>query len=287
MSTSTHHARLSARRPALALAALVITTLAPASLLADTTLVVIAGSDTETVTGSGAVSASAAADGFTATTTRTSTSITGAVSGGSFFNYSGTADARTTSTYTITGITAGAPLTFQWDFSGTRAWNPENATAGLELIAGFDGGGFIYSFRWAIGYVDGPVAFGDFAGVLSSGAGISAAGSFSPEEQLTFPIWDGQGTISPTLTLSQFSEGSTGSYGQIAVLSFGGDMSGSNSIDLRSITVPDSSFLTGPAFMTFDNGQQIPITAIPEPSSYAALMAALCLTGTVALRRRR
>ena len=255
------------------------------SLSAATTLSAVAGGDSQTVTGPLAVSASAAASGFTATTTRTSTTVSGATSGGFFTAVSGTADARSTSDVSITGITSGAPLTFRWDFSGSRNWNPENANVQHELVAGFSGGGFIYSFRWAIGYVDGPVFMGDFAGTLSSGAGISAAGNFGPEEQLSFPVWDGMGTISPTLTLTQFSDGWVGSYGHIANLGFGGDVTGSYSIDLRSITVPDASFLTGPAFMTFDNGQQIAITVIPEPTS--AALFALGLSGAMATRRRR
>jgi hypothetical protein len=269
----------------IAIAALLIAPLTTASLLAATNLTAIAGGDSETVTGPLAISASAADNGFTATTTRTSTAISGATSGGFFTAISGSADARTTSDFTITGITAGAPLTFRWDFSGARSWSPENANVQHELVAGFSGGGFIYNFRWAIGYVDGPAFMGDFAGTLTSGAGISAAGSFGPDETLSFPVWDGQGTISPTLTLTQFSDGSEGSYGQIATLAFGGDVNGSYSIDLRSITVPNASFLTGPAFMTFDNGHQIAIMAVPEPSSTAAI--AIALAGTLAIGRRR
>jgi hypothetical protein len=78
----------------------------------------------------------------------------------------------------------------------------------------------------------------------------------------------------------------SGTYSQSASIALSGTVSATYSVELLSATVPNGSYLTGPAFISFDSGAQIPITAVPEPSTYALLFGGAVL-GWVVYRRRR
>lgn len=224
--------------------------------------------------GSEVTEATASAEDFNANTTRLTSGVSGSYPG-FYEGFTGpsSAHARGGADYTVTGIANGAPLTFTWVFSGSRT--PSNAIGLAALEAGFASGSYTYAFSWEI----------DGIGPLEAGATITETGDTSGIS-LNFPtLWTGLGGINPQITIAM-DDGASGTYFHRADISLGDGMAAAYSIQLQSVTVPEGSYLTGPAFMNLDNGQFLPITVVPEPSAYAGL-AGLAVVGGILLRRRK
>ena len=175
------------------------------------------------------------------------------------------------------------PLTFVWQFTGSRSWNPDNAAVSIGMGVGLQSAGFIDNVGWGISYVDAPPSFGDFAGVLSSPFGVSAAGvGFS--NVLPVGDWNGLGSRQVSSTMQWALTDTTGSFSLDVNGGMVGDVLGSNTLTLIGLTVPVGTVLANSgAFLLLDNGVRLRITAVPEPQAWALLAVGLALVG---FRRR-
>lgn len=277
----------SVRPAALVASAFLLFLTTPSLTRAQALLEVIAAGDSSSAGGPTATNLVASSGTFTSTTTRVLSSTTGSTNNG-FLDPFTNGSASAASLYTVSGIVNAAPVTLTWAYSGARTWDTENASVqnGISVaLNSFDGAFFIYEVGWSLSFVDGPAFMGDFAGNLETGAGIGQGG-VTDGFVLQFPsTWTGLGTIYPTLTLPM-NNLMSGTYSQSASIALSGTVSATYSVELLSATVPNGSYLTGPAFISFDSGAQIPITAVPEPSTYALLFGGAVL-GWVVYRRRR
>lgn len=228
-------------------------------------------------------SATASSGSFSATATRTSTLASGAISN-NFTALRTAADASTRSYFTIVGLDGTVPLTFHWEFTGTRGWSTESASFGGQLVADLRTGAFISVVGWGISYVDGPAFMGDFAGSLQGSFGVSAAGSLF-SNTLPGGAWDGQGSRSANTTMEQASSGATGSFYLESSFGISGDVQATYTSRLVGVTAANA----GPgAYLQLDNGSRISITsAVPEPQTWGMLVSGLLAMAGMAARRRR
>lgn len=220
--------------------------------------------------------------GRTANTSRTSTSVLGSVANYYRDTYTPMAS-RTSSDFTVVGLNGTAALTFHWGFSGSRTWDPNNAAFGGRLSVALESSGFNSTLGWGISYVDGPVSEGNFAGVLTnsfnpSGAGGGYVVAFDPAD------WNGQGTRTATTTMTSAFTGRAGTYYLRSEVDFSGNVTASYGSVLSRVTVEDGSQIAAGAHLQLDNGSQVAITAVPEPSTYA-LYALCAVFGLVAVGR--
>ena len=243
----------------------------------------IAGSDTDIQSGASALTASASQGGFSANATRLQAFSTGSLSGGAFTAPRTPASARGGSDFTLFGVVSPAPLSLHFTFSGALSWNPENASVGIEQGVYIDAPGLINSVGWGISFVDGPVAMGDFAGLASNPFGVGAAG-VGFENTLPAGSWNGQGSRQLVVTLLDVGSGLQGYLELSSSVALSGDASAIASVTLDAVTVPQSVVLEPGAHLRFDSGQQILITAVPEPDTWLMLCAGLLAMGWRARR---
>ena len=243
----------------------------------------IANTASDIQDGPTAVTASAADAGFTANTTRFQGITTANISGQFFTAPSQPVRARAWSEFAVEGLNTLTPLTFVWQFTGSRSWNPDNAAVSIGMGVGLQSAGFIDNVGWGISYVDAPPSFGDFAGVLSSPFGVSAAGvGFS--NVLPVGDWNGLGSRQVSSTMQWALTDTTGSFSLDVNGGMVGDVLGSNTLTLIGLTVPVGTVLANSgAFLLLDNGVRLRITAVPEPQAWALLAVGLALVG---FRRR-
>lgn len=239
----------------------------------------IAGPDTDINSGPGAF---ASFGSSTATTTRSTTQAAGSIAN-AFTDLRTPVRSFARSDFTIVGLNGTVPLTFNWQFVGGRSWNANNASFGATLSVGVSAPGFIDTFGWGISYVDGPPALGDFAGILSSTFTVSAAGS-GFVNALPAGGWDGRGTRSGAITLTSAGSGLNGSFSLLTEFGFAGQVTANYSTRLVSVTVANASQIAPGAHLLLDDGSRVAITAVPEPETWAMLIAGLAL---VSLRGRR
>ena len=237
----------------------------------------IAASASDIQDGPTAFSASAVDAGFSANTTRTAGLTTTNISGQFFTALRVPVRAVSWSEFTVEGLASLTPLTFVWDFTASRSWNPDNASVGTGMTVGLTAPGFIDYVRWGISYVDGPVPLGDFAGTLTAGFAVAAAGGgFS--NVLPLGDWDGQGTRTVAITMDSALTGTTGSFSLDLDGAMVGDVTALHSLALVGLTVPAGTALAnGGAWLLLDNGSRLAITvaAVPEAQSWALLLAGL------------
>ena len=219
---------------------------------------------------------------YSASTFRFSQAVTG-ISGNAFREAEVRADAVATSDYTVVGIAVGAPLTFNWAFTGSRSWDVDNAYFGGGLRVEWSGAGFIHNFGWGISYIDGPPAQGDFAGVLQAELSVGGAGAPLPLTMGLPSPWNGQGVMN-VQSLWTANPGATGTITLHSGFGISGTVDASYSLRLVSITAPSGLWLSGPAFLALDNGEQTPISVVPEPSVWLLMLFGL---GVAAAVRRR
>ena len=220
---------------------------------------------------------------YSASTFRFSQTVTG--SSRNFFRDAEVrADAVATSDYTVVGIAVGTPLTFNWAFTGSRSWDVDNAGFGGGLKVEWSGAGFIHNFGWGISYIDGPPAFGDFAGVLQAELLVAEAGGNLPLTTGLPSPWNGQGLMN-VQSLWTANPGATGTITLRSGIGMSGTLDASYSLRLVSITVPSELWLPGPAFLELDSGEQFPISAVPEPSVWLLMLFGLGVAAAVRHRR--
>ena len=243
----------------------------------------IAGGDTDIQSGPTALHASASQGGFSADATRTQAFSAGSLSGGGFTDQRTPASARGGSDFTLFGVVGPAPLSFHFTFSGTLSWNTENASVGIEQGVYIGAPGLIDSVGWGISFVDGPASMGDFAGTTSNSFGVGAAG-VGFENALPIGAWNGQGSRQLVVTLLDVGSGLQGYLELSSSVALSGDASAIASVTLDAVTVPQSVVLEPGAHLRFDSGQQILITAVPEPDTWLMLCAGLLAMGWRARR---
>lgn len=240
----------------------------------------VAGSTTTTNTGS---TASATEDALFATTTRVTGSVTGTINNfvlGAFPNVR----TETTSEFEVFGLAAPTPLTFHWSFFGDRRLTPNNSFISASFGTDLRGPGFIDTIGWGISYGE---AFGSAAGSLT-GSFAEAAAGVGYSNNLPPNPWNGLGTRFGSSTYLSAMTGTTGSFGLTASTNISGDTFSSYRISLESVTAPSGTNVSG-AFLLLDSGGQIAILAapVPEPSTYALMLAGLGFVGFVARRKRK
>ena len=240
---------------------------------------------TDLQTGPLAIEASAQSGGLTAAASRVLGTIDGAVSTPSFTNPRIPLVAGSASQFTVVGLQGVVPLSFNWTLTGSHQWSAEGANVGLSFAMALSAPGFIDTVRWGISFVDGPAALGDFAGTLSNPFTVSAAGS-NFVNQLPAGSWDGQGVRHASLVMQLAESGLVGAMEYEVSAGMSGFASATGTLALASVTVPSAAQLQPGAHLLLDNGQQILITAVPEPETGMMLLAGL-LTLAVAVRQRR
>ena len=245
----------------------------------------IANTVTDLQTGPTAIQASANSGSLTAAASRVLGTIDGAVSTPSFTDPRIPLVAGGASQFTVVGLQGVVPLSFNWTMTGSHAWSSESANVGLSFAMALSAPGFIDTVRWSISFVDGPASMGDFAGTLSNPFTVSAAGS-NFVNQLPVGSWDGQGVRHASLVMQLAESGIVGSMEYEVSAGMSGVASATGTLALASVTVPTAAQLQPGAHLLLDNGQQILITAVPEPEAGAMLLAGL-LTLAVAVRQRR
>lgn len=224
-----------------------------------------------------ASTASASAGGVSAQADRSSAQWQVQVSGsvpGFFTGPRVGASAGIDADYTVHGLPLdGAMVTFTWQASGVLGWSSENASVGEQvMVRNFNKSGgpiYIHEAGWSIGFVDGPVFMGDFAGLSSNPFG--RWGHAGPEgvyaETLPAGEWGGNGSVL-LQTHWLLGDGWTGTMSMQAALGLIGDAQAWLQLRLVSATVAHASVLSGgPAWLALDNGTQVPISAVPEPAS--------------------
>lgn len=232
-----------------------------------------------------AFSVSASDGAYSATSSRTAGHVAG-TSANAFVNLTTSSIAGASSDFTVVGLVGTVPLTFNWEFSGHRAWNVDSASFQAGLTATLIAPGFIDNVGWGVSFVDGPVNQGDFAGILSntfsqSTAGLNFANVLPPGS------WDGEGSRRASTTMSLATTGSSGSFGLQSSIGLSGDITASFSLSLVSVNVANAGQMALGAHLLLDNGSQVAITtAVPEPQHWAMLAAGL-LVMTLLLARRR
>lgn len=243
----------------------------------------IAGTDADTQSGTTALTATASQGSFLANATRVQAYASGSLSGGAFTAPRTPASARSGSDFTLFGVPGPVPLSLHFTFSGAVSWNPENASVGMEQGVYIDAPGLINSVGWGISFVDGPVNMGDFAGRASNPFGVSAAG-VGFENTLPAGSWNGQGSRQLVVTLLDVGSGLQGYLELSASIALSGDASAVAGVTLDAITVPHTVVLEPGAHLRLDSGQELLITAVPEPETWLMLCAGLL---AVAWRVRR
>ena len=268
-------------RAAAAAAALGMLAASPVQALGTVEAVVAGASDLQS--GPTALLASASAGGLSASTSRLDSITNAAV----LSNYPPSLQASTStrSDFTVVGLPDVTALTFQWAFSASRVWNPDNTVFSAGMSVGVTAPGFIDSVGWGISYVDYAPAFGDFAGTLTAPFGVSAAGS-GFANSLPAGLWDGQGQRTVGITMAWAQSGVSGNFGADISTGNAGELTAQHRIEFKGLTVPAGTVVSaGGAWLTLDNGQQIPITVVPEPQTWVLLLAGLMLVAP-RLRRR-
>jgi len=230
---------------------------------------------------------------------RTTPGLTSSVSGqtSGFFTWGVLgSESVVTSTYQAFGLAPGAMVDFTWKFGGSRTEAVDNATVSMGAgVRIFNKSGpvgiYIHNMGWSISYVDGPAFMGEFAGTGTALWGVPPGGAAGNPANFSAvgpaAAWDGRSTV--TVITSYHLE--TGSSGDLTVStghSLAGDVAQSTLFGtLQSATVASASMLTGPAYLLLDNGVQIPISAVPEPSPAMLWAAGALLLAFVARGRRR
>lgn len=199
------------------------------------------------------------------------------------------------SSYEAFGLAPGARVDFAWLFSGSRTASVDNATLAIGANVGIYNksgpvGAYIYNVSWGISYSDAPPAEGNFAGQSSNPWGLGGVAGNPADFGSSLPagLWDG---LSPVGVVTTYHL-ETGSKGDIS-LSTGQSIAGGVndsylSGTLISATVASASMLSGgPAYLLLDNGVQIPITAVPEPSAALMWLAGGLMLAGAGWRRRR
>ncbi len=245
----------------------------------------IAGTETVTLTGPGATMATADNSGMFATTTRSVSQVSGAVAG-ALTPDRVPASARAFSEFSIVGLAGSVPLTFHWTFAGSRDGELDNTGFRSTMRVTLNGPGFVDIVSWGISYADSTPNTGDFAGTAQSAFGVSAAGNnFS--NQLPAGHWDGIGSRMVTTTMVSATSGMAGSFALFLDIGLAGQVSASHSLQLSAVTVADPLQLDAGAHLLLDDGSQIMISAVPEPSTWAMMLAGVVLMGRYARRRTR
>lgn len=198
------------------------------------------------------------------------------------------ARAVTVTYFSVAGLVGVVPLTFNWEYSGARIWNVDAASFSVMLTARLSGPGFIDSIRWGISYVDGPPAWGDFAGNLAHEFVPESIGNLGVTFDHVLPVgqWNGQGARMASSTWLAAANGEVAEYVLFAVSSLAGDLVADYRIRLASVTVADASQLLPGAHLQLGNGSQIAITAVvPEPHTWALMMGGLVAVSLLIRRR--
>lgn len=237
------------------------------------------GATTDSNSGS---NASVTLAGSTATATRTLTQAFGTISN-VYTSQQTLVAANANSQFTIIGLIGSVPLTFNVEFSGTRLAAVDNASFQSDMKFELQAPGVVDNVGWGISYVDGGAPEGDFSGVLSAPFGAATAGS-AFVNSLPAGNWDGQGTRMLAVTLTGVGAGSQGSMYLQSQFGFSGGVTADYSTRLVSVTVANGAQIAPGAHLLLDDGSQVLITAVPEPETWAMLLAGLAL---VSMRSRR
>lgn len=192
--------------------------------------------------------------------------------------------AQAESGYTAFGLAANAPVTLTWRWTGSYATFPDDAQLSIGGSVGVFYPGTIATVTFnGLSFVDNAPGAGDFAGQGFGTLFCGGAGNGVPSCSST---WNGRGTRTTTLDMIA-STGTQGTFGQSIAASVGGAATTlSFSIQLVGATVPNAGFLTGPAYLQLDNGQQILISAVPEADTWAMFAAGLAVICAIGARRR-
>ena len=79
--------------------------------------------------------------------------------------------------------------------------------------------------------------------------------------------------------------GATGAITLRSGSGMSGTLDASYGLRLVFITVPSDMWLPGPAILELDSGEQIPISAVPEPSVWLLMLSGLGVAAAVRHRR--
>lgn len=225
--------------------------------------------------------------GFGGSSTTLGSTVTGATAGGFLDPVQGYELARSVG-FRVVGLSELAVTRWHYTFSGSVAAAADNAA--LQLSASFawdliDAIGALHYTNWGVGWVDGPPAFGDFAGNLANPPGVSAAGT--PLPTVWAPgSWGGSGSLG-FVTDIPLRDGMAGFFRHAVGMGLSGLIQSTLSVSLVAVTVdfPRNAAFAGEApYLLLDDGTQFAITSsVPEPAGF--VLAVMGLLGLLAHRR--